>query len=272
MNIQAMRIMARNCWDLASKFQKHSPAAQKLLGAMGHVNYEMPKNLLGRWLVAMMKKVLRWRMDKLILIDDPSVRIMTLKAMSIAHYTSKHVGLIATLYASDEVGYTLDEKGKSMSSEEVSREVWRYLLGILEVPNYFDDLQQCINHWEGCLAIDYTKEFSVEDRWDFSGKEPVRIHRDVPPEEVAERIARNKLEVRELYKHDLNKLLEKQLSGYYEKRLREVYQCLDKIFAYLFQQNLDNELIGTTLGMMARIARMKHLPEKWLLELSQKYT
>lgn len=272
MNIQVSRMVARNCWKLAGNFQELSPAARRVLGVMGGDNYEPPKNLFVCCLHGVMKKILHWRMDKLILMKDSSVRVMVLKAMKIAGYTSKHVGLISTLYASDEVGYTLNEKGENMSSEEISHEVWCYFLDILDVPNYLDDLRQKTDHWEGCLRIDYTKEFSVEGMWDRSGDKPRYIQRNVPPEEVEARIARNKADVKELYRYDLEKLLEKKLSGYYERRELEVHQCLQAIFLYIVNNKLDDKLIGSVLEMLAHIARCGHFPEKWLLELSQKHT
>lgn len=264
-NIQRMRIVARNAWVMASKFQELSPTAQKVLFVMGGVNYEKPKSWLGRWITAKVRKILCWRLDKLILIDDAVVRVMVLKAMKALNYPSKHIGLIATLY-SEEGRHASNEAG-----EEVSREVWSYFLSLLDVSDYLKDLQRTTDHWEGVLSIDYTKEYSIEDRWDLSGEEPVRIHRDVPLDGVERRLIKRRKEILGLYRYDLNKLTEKKLAGYYEQRQAEVYRCVDEIIKYLFKQKLDDKTIGIVLGMLAWIARAGHFPEKWHLELSQKY-
>jgi hypothetical protein len=271
MNIQGARIMARNCWKMASKFQELSPTAQKVFDAFGGTVFNAPKNWFERLILSGLRKILRRRMDQLILINDPSIQVMILRAMEVARYRSRHVGFVATLCASDEKGCALNSQGKDMPPEEVAYRVRCYFSAVLDVPNYFDDLQQKANHWEGVLAIDYTKEFSTEDWWDLSGEKPRHVQREVPPEEVATKIAKNKSEVMALYRHDLRKLFEKKLSGYYEQQVVEVYQYLDEIFAYLFQSKLSAELIGTVLELLANISRMGHFPENWLLWLSQKH-
>lgn len=271
MNVKRARIVADNAWVMASKFRELSPTAQKVFSAMGGVNYEKPKSWLGRWIAAKVRKILCWRLDKLILIDDASVRVMALKAMEALNYPSKHIGLIATLYVSEEIGHTLNEAGEQRSAEGVSDEVWSYFLNLLDIPYYFKDLQRTTDHWEMVLSIDYTKEYSVEDSWDLSGKEPVRIHRDVPLDEVGRRLINRRKEILGLYRHDLDKLTEKKLAGYYEQRQAEVYKCVEEIIRYLFQQKLDDKTIAEALGMLAWIARAGHFPEKWRLELSQKY-
>ena len=255
----------------AIKFQELGPAAQAFLGGLGMAQSEAPKNWLGRQLVAQLKKTLRWRLDKLILLDDPSVRVMALKAMETINYRSQHLGFIATLYASEEIGYVVSPAGERGNPEHVSIQAWRYLMHLLDVPIYSKDLQYCKNHWEGVLKIDYTKEFSVEKYWDRSGKVPELKRREVPSEEVAAHIAKNKAEVRELYQRDLDELLKKKADGYYERRLLEVHQCLEDIFKYLLRQNLSKELDEKAREMLASIARTGKFHDEWLRELSQKY-
>lgn len=186
-------------------------------------------------------------------------------------YRSKHLGLIATLYCSEEIGYKFGDNGERFPMERLDMQVWRYLGKILEIPNYFDELERRANHWEGVLRIDYTKEFSKEMYVDTSGKIPKWRERKIPPEEVRRRIAENKKEVRGLYRYDLNKLLEKKLSGYYERRPDDVYQCLEEIFAYLSRKELNDEIKVGVLQMLADIAGTRHFPEQWLLDLSKKH-
>lgn len=271
MDIQTARMNARNCLSLAIGFQELSPSAQNFLSAFGGVNYGKPKNQFVYWIFSLIKKILHWRLDKLILINDSSVRVMTLKAMNTACYKSLHLGFITTLYVSDEIGFVLNKQGEKIFSEGVSTEVWRYFLTILDIPNYFDDIQGCANHWEGVLSIDYTKEFSVENRLDFSSGKPERIHRNVPPEEVKDRIVESKAKIKKLYKYDVEKLFEKFLANHYKRRVKEVYESLDEIFKYIFNRDLNNEVIAEILHMLARIARMGHFPERWLLKFTQKY-
>lgn len=272
MDIQAARINARKCLDLSFKFQKLSPAARKLLSVFGGVTFEMMEKKPNRRMISVLKKLLCRRLEKLILIKDPLVRLMALKAMDAMGYQSRHLGLIATFYVSNDREKELSvQEELKRASIEIPLEAWRYVRHILEIPNYFTDLERCANHWEGVLRIDYTKEYSKEMYHDTSGKKTKWRERKVPPEEVKRRIAENKKEVRGLYRYALNEILEKKISGYYEKRQMEVYKCLDGIFAYLFSGKINDETRGNVLEMLAEIARIGHFPGQWLFDLSKKH-
>jgi hypothetical protein len=272
MNIEEARKQARICWEKSTELIELSPAARMVLNVLNGKSITRTPESSGQRVSQDTFFSFYDQLEELILIDDPSVRVMTLKAMGLSSYLSRHTGLIATFYASEEAGDLLDEDGKKIDSESVSIGTWRYFLEILKVPNFFDDLKACVKHWEGVLNIDYTREFSKVESLDFSGATPKLVSRQVPKAEVKTRIELNKSEMTSLYRQSILRLKEKYNSGYYEQGWIQAYRGLEMIFSYLAEANLSTYVHGAALEMLARVASIKYFPARWLIELSSKYS
>lgn len=270
MDIKEARKLAAKCLRLSVNYVELSPSAQKIFSAMSGINSSSSNSWLKRWGKALLKKIICWRLDQLILVDDSSVRVMVIRAMEHIKYRSRHIGLIATLCALKDTGDVLDLAGEKINTYNVNFVVRSYLSNLLEVPDYDKQLAQCKRHWEGVLSIDYTKEFSVERCLDFSDKVPAYVTRELPPEEVAVKIADNKAEVKALYQYDLDKLQQKKISGFYEQRKRQVYQSLDDIMTYYFQTPTNSDIVDEVIDLLLRMAKSGNFPEEWLLQLAKK--
>lgn len=78
MDIQVARADARKCLDLSFKFMELSPTAKKVLGIFGGATFDMMEKKPNHWQIVLLKKLLCQRLEKFILVEDPSVRVMAL--------------------------------------------------------------------------------------------------------------------------------------------------------------------------------------------------
>jgi hypothetical protein len=268
MNIEIRRINAMNCWKLASRFSDLSPAGREFAAGLFGANPEKRRKSVADSFIYW---ILSRRCDTLILVDDASVRVKILRAMSIMGYLSKHIGFIATLCNSNEKGGLLLSE-KESSHAYLRDEARSYLYEILKTPeSIFAEWGSKVKHWQGVLDHDYSKEFATEHRLDFSGDKPKYVSRNLSAEEVAKKVRANKEHSQSLYQQDIREYLQGILDGSFKKTKRQAYVGLENILKYIFEAHENIEDVAVVLELLQSMARRGDFPSTWLINMTTKY-
>ncbi len=202
--------------------------------------------------------------DELLLTDDPSVQVMVLKALFLMDARTRHVGFVAALLASQEVGMDFSYPSITicrsiegpLDKVNVSREAQMYLYTLLDLreTNLSETLQEKNRHWTGCLEMH-------------------RINDD------GSELQDGSLELEERDRetlmwacNDINSYLESVVyGGYCQRKEQEVYEDIKAIVRYVFVEDIPfrnpTQVLGTVLYYLSWLAARGHFSEQRLVEI-----
>ncbi len=254
MDVNIARKRAKECRELSNFFIEFSPAVREFNGDLGWEGGRFSS----RFLKAIVKWFLIWRLERFVLIPDLLVRIEVLIAMKNLRHVSKHIGLIASFYN---------------SREDLSEAADSYLYEVLDLKelDFLEVVSGKLRHWQGCLSIDYSEEFRIaRERVEINGKFTIK-KRQLSDEELKIKLAENKIKTLSLARQDFLEYWEKYFKTDFSRRRNEVvYDGLDNIFRYIFTQEKNKETIAKVLQLLSQFATWKHFPEVWLVKLAEK--
>ncbi len=203
--------------------------------------------------------------DELLLTNDPSVQVMVLKALFLLSARTRHVGFVAALLASQEVGMNFLYPSITMcrfvdrpmdTKDSVSREAQTYLYFLLDLKetNLSQTLQEKNRHWVGCLEM-----HRIND--DGSELQDGSL-------ELEERNRETLMWAR----NDINSYLESVVyGGYCQRKEQEVYEDIKAIVRYVLVEDIPfrnpTHVLGAVLYHLSWLAARGHFSERRLVEI-----
>ena len=147
--IESYRLEAAHCWLLGGRYGQSGLVKSvigKISSFMGLSEEETD----------MTREELERKCESLLLVEDASVRAMTLLAMFQLHYVSKSCGLIASLMSSTETatlifGPTGQELGGSRNLGDQARLYLNWVMRLKDTDVY-DTERESSEHWLGVLS------------------------------------------------------------------------------------------------------------------------
>ncbi len=223
-------------WHIASSFANYKGPLREITTRLGNfLGDQGPREKITR-------EQFEMECDNLLLFGDPTIRVMVLNAMFLAHYhNTKHIGLIASLVYSEEWGEQLWEDGKCIGKERVGSPARIYLLHALDLreTDVFSTLQRKIRHWIDCLESEsQTKESHNQTlAW---ANEDVGSY--------------------------LNQIF---TTNFVAERRKEVQTNLRRILEYAFSTEESHERVGNILSLLGDLAMGGYFPEAWLIKIAE---
>lgn len=164
-SIVELRLEAAWCWDFSSKVYPFSGSMLKEI--MGKIENFM--GLDNQESLPTFEQVAQ-KCDELVLVDDASVRVMTLTAMFLMHYISPKIDIIASWLDSKEEGYSYDWRSgnKFDKPEALGEKTRQYLIWVLNIRDtqMFYKLGEIIEHWGGILGYGNPFGIETEEKWE----------------------------------------------------------------------------------------------------------
>lgn len=194
------------------------------------------------------------RCEELLLIPDPSVRVMVLKALFLMHARTVHVGFIATLITSDEYGMDFDSQGTALGKSSVSRCAMQYFYDILNLKEMHmcTILQEKNAHWLGCLE---------------SGKYNIP---KMKLDRRKTRVAMRRMQTRMWARNDISEYLRLMIkTDYCDRRTREVYEDIETIIRHVCTEDVPISTVTAVLVFLARLASSGYFSESELVKIVQ---
>ncbi|GEM_PF-2842618 len=202
--------------------------------------------------------------DELLLTDDPSVQVMVLKALFLMGERTRHVGFVAALLASQEVGMNFYYPNirpfrfidGPLGKDSVNREAQMYLhfLLDLEKTNLCETLKVKNAHWVGCLEMHRIEDDGTELK-------------DGSPQ-LEERDRETLMWAR----NDINSYLESVVyDGYCKRKEQEVYEDIEAIVRYVLVEDIPfrnpTQVLGIVLHHLSWLAAHGIISERRMVEI-----
>lgn len=176
--------------------------------------------------------------DELLFTDDPTVQVMVLRALFLLSARTGHIGFVAALITSRDVGMNFNYPvNNPLGKDFVGLKAHEYLDSILDLRtlNLCETLQEKNAHWLGCLEMNRIENDGTELD-------------DSSPE-----VENRKQETLTWARNDIRAYLELLVyTDYRERRIREVYEDIEKIVRYLFTQDVPFQNPTAVLGYVLR--------------------
>lgn len=248
-SMERFRRRALKCRELSRGYQRLSPAAREIVNKS---NFSRD-TIAGRfqyWAISI-------ECERLIVVEDAATRIMVLSALRYMGHVSKHIGLIAALCYSDEVGESFFDGGVGSRKLCLGGEVRSYLNEILNVPeSKFSNLFSTAKHWVGVLSWDYSKDPAIT-----SG---------LSREKIAERVSEIRENQERLFFQSIKEEVQQIDAEDYEKKVSQVNMALELIIKHI-REHVNAATNVDILEFLQQKVRRKDFPSEWLDVLCKKY-